>query len=97
MELALYSMWSIDIRNLVKNEIFLVREYHLQPTEVHQMPMYLYEMWLEEINIIQKKEEEQREKEEKQQKANMPKMPNLNSFKSNFSAPKMPTINMPKF
>lgn len=90
-------MWSIDIRNLVKNEIYLVREYHLQPGEIHQMPMYIYEMWLEEINIIQKNEEKQREKEEKQQQANMPKMPNFNSIKNSFSTPKMPTINMPKF
>lgn len=53
------------------------------------MPFYEYEWLIEDINEIRKKEEEERRRQEKEQNAyKPPKMP---------SAPKMPTIRMPKF
>lgn len=92
MELALYSMWSINVENLVKNKLFICRDYHIQPSEIDRLPYYEYEWYVENIQEIQKKEEEERKRQEKaQNKA----MPNMNSFKApNYSLPKMA---IPKF
>ena len=89
MESHLYLLWQVDIRNSVKNDLFIVKEYHLQPSEIKQMPYYQYEWMLEDIKEEQKKIEEQRRQEELNRKNNYktPKIP----------TPKMPTVRMPKF
>ena len=93
MESAVYSLWTINARNLVKNKIFIAKEWHIQFSEIDRLPFYEYEWILEEINIIQKQQEEKNKEEEKKY-ANM-----QNSFKQpSFNIPKMnmPSLNMPK-
>ena len=53
------------------------------------MPFYEYEWLIQDINDIRKKEEEERKRQEKEHNFyKPPKMP---------SAPKMPTIRIPRF
>ena len=89
MESALYSILTIDVRNLAKNKLTICKEFHYSPEYIDKMPFYEYEWLIEDINEIRKKEEEERRRQEKEQNAyKPPKMP---------SAPKMPTIRMPRF
>ncbi len=71
MESALYSMWSIDIRNLVQNKFILCREYHIQPSEIDRMLMFEYEYLIEDIKAYVKKQEEQQKEDEKNKKKKM--------------------------
>lgn len=86
-------MWSVNLRNSVRNLLYIAKEWHLPPSEILRLPYYEYEWILDEIKEVQKKEDEQRKKDEKNRNNMMPKMPNMNSFKT----PSLPKINMPKF
>lgn len=83
-------MWSIDVRNLVKNKLLICRDWHIQPSEIDKMPYYEYETYRDTIQEIVKKEEEERKRREKEQKSNTPKPPNMNSFKP-------PKVSIPRF
>lgn len=77
---------------MVKNKLFISKEWHIQPSEIDKMVFYEYEWMLEEINIIQK-EQEKRNQEDEAKYAKM-----QNSYKQpKFSMPAMPKYNMPKF
>lgn len=77
---------------MVKNKLFIAKEWHIQPSEIDSMVFYEYEWMLEEINIIQKEQEKQNQEEEKKY-ASMQK-----SFKQpKMTMPTMPKFNMPKF
>jgi len=79
----------------------LAKEYHIQPSEVDKMMFFEYETFLEEMNIIAKKQQEEAEKQQEQydsmSKGITPSsvMKNTNS---QMKAPKMsmPKINIPK-
>ena len=89
MESVLYSMWSINIRNLVQNKFVICREFHIQPSEIDKMIYFEYEYLLEDIANYTKKQEADYKKQENQYK-----MPNPNSYKTpSFNMPKM---NVPK-
>lgn len=93
-------MFRIDIRNLVKNKVGLAKEYHIQPSEINRMVFFEYEYMLEEINVLQKQQEEQNASQQKEYdsmrkgmnpQSMMPKMPNVTMPKVS-----MPSITMPK-
>lgn len=88
MESHLYLLWQVDIRNSVKNDLFIVKEYHIQPSEILRMPYYQYEWILDDIREEQKKLEEQRKQEELNRKDY--KIPKIQT-------PKLPTVRMPRF
>lgn len=92
MESALYSMWSIDVRNLVQNKFIICREFHIQPSEIDRMYMFEYEYLMEDINNYAKKQEEQRKKDEK----NRYSIPNMNQMMAQQKA-SMPKISVPRF
>lgn len=111
MESALYSLFQIDVRNLVKNRLYIAKEYHIQPSEVLNMVFFEYEYMIEDIKEHQKEREAQQEKEEKEQQMmtrqmknpygsgfKMPSMPNYGNMKAP-SMPSMPNFanSMPKF
>jgi hypothetical protein len=97
MASALYSILQVDVRNLVKNKLFICKEYHIQPSEIDRMVYFEYEWILEEINK-EAKEAEKRRKEDEKQYGSVGKMPNYNSMMNNVgrSMPKMPSFSMPK-
>ena len=89
MELALYSILTIDVRSLAKNKLNICKEYNYSPDYIDKMRFYEYEWLRQDIKDIRKKEEEEIKKREKEHESySPPKMP---------SAPKMPTIRMPRF
>lgn len=80
-------LFRVDTRNLVRNQLYLSKEYHIAPSEVLMMTFFEYEDFISNVKEIQKKEEEQRKKDEQQQRMSSPKMPAM---------PKMPSVSMPK-
>lgn len=92
MASALYLTFSVKVENLVKNKLFICRDYHIQPDQIDKLPYYEYEMYLENIAEIQQKQEEEEKRQQKEREANggMPtgfKMPSM---------PSMPKISLPK-
>ena len=89
---------------MVRNKLFICKEWHIQPSEIDKMPYYEYEQILEAINIVQKDEEKRRKEEEKQYKGMNSMNPKsmMNSMSRsmpsfNTNSFKMPTVSMPKF
>lgn len=82
---------------MVKNKLWIAREWHIQPSEIDRMQYFEYEYILEEIQDYNKKEEK-RQKEEEKKYAGIGKMPNVNQMMSNASNSfKMPNLgSMPK-
>ena len=106
LEHAIYMMFRINLRNLVKNKLFICKEYHLQPSEIDRLYYYEYEWILEEINILQKEQEKQNEAQQKEYDSmrsnmNMGKMMNnMKSSMPNMGSMKMPNmgqLKIPKF
>ena len=44
----------------MKNFLYICKDYHIQPSEINQMPYYQYEIYLEEIKAIQKQQEKEK-------------------------------------
>lgn len=93
----------VNLRNLTKNKLFICKEYHIQPSEIDRMQFWEYEWYTDEIKEITKEQEKQQKQQEKEQNAMMGSMNpssmmrNVQSSMPNIAAPKMPTVNMPKF
>lgn len=87
-------MWRIDIRSLVRNELFIARDYHIQPSEIRRKPYYEYEMMLDEMMEIHKEQEKEEEKRQKEQDSMSAKY-NPSSMMRNIQS-SMPKIQMPK-
>lgn len=93
----------VNLRNLTKNKLFICKEYHIQPSEIDRMQFWEYEWYTDEIKEISKEQEKQQKQQEKEHAALTSNMNPSSMMRSaqasmpNMSAPKMPTINMPKF
>lgn len=87
MESAVYSRFKVSVANSVRNNLYIAKEYHIQPSEILKMPYWIYEEYLANIKDIQKEEEKQQKERDKQQSNMTPKMPSM---------PKMPSVSMPK-
>lgn len=72
---------------MVKSKVGLAKEYHIAPSEVDRMIFFEYEYLLEEINVLQKQQEEQNISQQKE----------YESMKHSMSHPKMPDMKMPSF
>ena len=97
MDQALYSLLRVNLRNLVKNELYICKEWHIQPSEINKLPFYEYEWILEYINEDHK-EQEKRSKEEQKQYDSMKKgMPNMNNIMKGYQQPTLPKVSLPKF
>lgn len=93
MELAVYSMYKVSVVSSVRNDLFICREYHIQPSETLRMPYWIYEEYLANIKDIQKKEEKEQKDQDKRYNGMVPKMPSMPKI----SAPAMPKVSIPKF
>lgn len=78
MESALYSMWQIDIRSSVRNDLYICKEFNIQPSEIAKMVFFRYEWLIDDINEYQKKKEEEHKAQEKQYRMQQPKLPKVN-------------------
>jgi hypothetical protein len=89
----------MDIVNLVRTKAVLSKNFHIQPSELEMMPVWEYELFIEQLNNLAKEENEQ-------QKGEMDKynhgIRGYNNFTKNASKmstpsmPKMPSMNLPK-
>ena len=57
-------MYSIDLRNLVKNKLYICKNYHIQPSEIDKMEYFNYEYMLEDIKEIQDEEQKRADEQE---------------------------------
>ena len=87
---------------MVKNKLLLCKEYHIQPSEIDRFVYYEYEWILEEINVLQKQQEEYQEAQQEDYE-NMRNSMNMRSAMSsmkssmpNMGSMKMPTMSMPQ-
>ena len=101
MEQALYSMLRVNLRNLVKNKLWISKEWHMSPSEIDQMVYYEYEWILDEINDYNKEQEKKSKEEQKQYDSMKQSMPNLNNMshtmQKNMPNMSLPKISIPKF
>ena len=95
MESAIYSLYQVDIRNLVRNKLNICKEYHIQPSEIDRLQFYEYEYMLEEIMKDIKEQEKRQKDQEKEQKKSMGSMPNYNQMMRSAQS-SMPHFSMPK-
>lgn len=89
MALSIYSLFKIDIQNLVRDKVLIVKKFFIQPSEIDRMPFWEYEMVREQIIKFMDDEAKQHEqqKAEFDSRKNDVKMP---------KTPKMPSIKTPK-
>ena len=87
----------MDVRNLVRNKLYICKEYHIQPSEIDRLVFFEYEYMLEDIKAEQK-EAERRNAEEEKKYSSMNKVPNYNQMMSNVgrSMPSLSSFKMPK-
>lgn len=102
MESSLYSQFQINIENLVQNKVALVRNFHIQPSEIDRMAYWEYEYFLKFANEQIKEENKQQEEQSEGYDMNSMRrnadsmMKNAQSQYKMPSMPKMPSFSMPK-
>ena len=91
-------MFRVNIENLVRNKLYICKEYHIQPSEIDRMMYFDYETMMEEIKQIQTNQEKENEKQQEQYDKMQSNM-NPSSMMRNMQMPKMqmPSFSMPKF
>jgi len=94
----IFSLFKIDIINFIKVKAILAKEFHIQPSELEQMPAWEYELFMKEINNAVK-EENERNKQEMDKagidKAQKMSNPNAIARMQKSAMPKMPDMKMP--
>ena len=95
----IFNLFKISIINFIKTKAILAKEFHIQPAELDNMPVWEYELFVKEINNAVK-EENDRNKQEMENAgiSDAKKMASpsyLNKMQKN-SIPKLPNISMPK-
>lgn len=99
MEFAVFSMFRVDIRNLVKNRLYIAKDFNIQPSEIARMPYYEYEFLLEDIKEFAE-EEKKRNREQEDKYGNMSPNSMLKSAQRSMPSIKPPggssSFKMPK-
>ena len=99
MEFAVFSMFRVDIRNLVKNRLYIAKDFNIQPSEIARMPYYEYEFLLEDIKEFAE-EEKKKNKEQEDKYGNMNPSSMLKSAQKSIPSIKPPggssSFKMPK-
>jgi hypothetical protein len=100
IETAIFSLFKVDILNMVKVKAILAKEFHIQPSEIEKMPAWEFEIFMREINEAVKAENERNKQEmDKAGIKDAQKMSNPNHIQKMQKAampqmPKMPNINV---
>lgn len=63
IDYAIYSLFYIDVINYIKVKASLAKNFHIQPSELDNMPAWEYSLFLKEINDLVKEENDQHQKE----------------------------------
>ena len=97
MEYATCFLFQVDVRNLVKNRLYITKETHVQPSEYESWPYYEYEYFIEDLteyieNENKKNEEENKKYDMASMKSDISKLTgSIPSFK-NYALPKAPKL-----
>lgn len=93
--LLIFHTFVIDLKNLVKNKLYICREYHIQPSEIDRMQYWEYEWLTDDIKEITKEQEKQ-QKEQQKESESLKSSFNPNNMMRNVSnsMPSMPKINL---
>lgn len=95
LEYNIYQLFKINVSNVIKIKASLSKEFHLSPLDLDKMPMWEYEMYMEELqNLIQEENDRNQEQMDKAGVGNVPKMTNPRNLQK-MTNPKMPEIKMP--
>lgn len=93
IESAIYGIWKIDLLNLIKNKASLAKNFHIQPSEIDIMPMWEYEIFMNSINDMVTKENEDQQKEmDKYNIEDYKNMANPKNLQKSYQIPKVPNI-----
>ena len=97
MALSIYSLFKVNIANLVQNKARLAYSCRTQPSEVDRMPYWEYEEYMKAMqNIIE--EENKRQEEAEKGKSSSRYNPNTYQHQARKSVPRMPSApRMPNF
>ena len=98
MDQALYLLWRVNLRNLVKNKLYISRDWHIAPSEIDRLVYFEYEQMLEDINEFNKEQEKKSKEEREQYDSMMSKSKmntNFNSMYKNAQS-SLPKISIPK-
>ena len=85
--------------NFIKTKAILAKEFHIQPSEIDNMPAWEYELFVKEINNIVKEENDKNKQEMDKAGINDARKmanPSYLSKMQRESMPKMPNFSMPK-
>lgn len=96
MDQALYLMFRVNLRNLVKNKLGIAKEWHIQFSEIDHLPYYEFEWILEEIDIVTKEQQKKNEEEQKRYQSMQKSIPNMNNITNNMQR-SLPKVSLPKF
>ena len=99
LEYLVYNLFKINIINLIKTKVSLVKNFHLSPSEIDRMMMWEYEYFIDAVNDNIKEENARAEDEkgnfdtskyspDRMMKSAQAKMPNI----SNMKMPSMPNF-----
>jgi hypothetical protein len=85
--------------NFIRTKAVLAKEFHIQPSEIDNMPAWEYELFVKEINNIVKEENDKNKQEMDKAGINDAKKMSNPSYISKMqkdAMPKMPNMTMPK-
>ena len=85
--------------NFIRTKAILAKEFHIQPSELDNMPTWEYELFVKEINNAVKEENDRNKKEMDESGYNDAKKMTNPSYLSKMqkdSMPKMSNFSMPK-
>lgn len=103
IEGAIFTLFKINIIEYVKVKAILAKQFHIQPSEIDNMPYWEYEIFVKHINDLVENENNQQEqamnKYHVDEYMNMARPGNMQKMMSN-AQPKMPDMSkmsMPNF
>ena len=91
MEYQIFSLMRIDIISLINIKASLSKAFHIQPSEIDNMPMWEFELYIKQLNELVKEENEGQKKEMDKYRINeymkMASPSNMNKTMANASNP----------
>lgn len=94
LERGILDLFMIDVVSLSQTKAALMKNFHIQPSEIDKMPYWEYEYILKALNQ-QVKEENEKQQAEMDKYRIQEKMKSINTSPKYPSTPKMPS--MPSF
>lgn len=97
IDVLIFSLFKIDVVNLLRIKALLAKEFNVQPSEIDNMPAWEYELFVKQVNDIVKDENEKNKQElDKAGIKDAQKMSNPNTLRKmqQSAIPKMPNINI---